>query len=89
MVAGVAWTEATCGTLADGAAWRWAPEGTSTSSPTNRPAKAVSGKSFHNPYAPGGRSHQGHEDVHREVEEMSSRRDHQGARGSVGGWINV
>ena len=33
--------------------------------------------------APSGRSHQGHEDVHREVEETSgfgSRRDHQGAR---------
>ena len=49
MVAGVAWTEATSGTLADGAPWRWAPEGTSMSSPTKRPAKAVSGKSFPQP----------------------------------------
>ena len=42
--------------------------------------------------APGGRSLQGHEDVHREVEETSgfgSRRDHQGARGGVGGTSQV
>ena len=39
----------TGGTLAGGAAWRWAPEGTSTSSPTKRSAKAVSGKSFPQP----------------------------------------
>ena len=114
MVAGVAWTEATGGTVADGAGWRWAPEGTSTSSPTERPAKAGSGKSFpqsrrgdfggertrwevggcdqcvgrsrpssarvEGGSSPGtitgagatcGRSHQGHEDVHREVEETS------------------
>ena len=49
MVAGVAWTKATCGTLADGAAWRRAPEGTSTLSPTKRLAKVVSGKSFPQP----------------------------------------
>ena len=51
------------------------------------PSRTIAGTS-----APGGRSHQGHEDVHREVEETSgfgARRDHQGARGGVGGTSEI